>query len=209
MLKTSYVWTSREKLYIYIYVCVYVCVCVYILSTFIYIYICVCVYVCVCVWGRHFYPRLTTLQQGLSKTITDRIHHFKKGFINIFIEDLSPSLVVSRNLWLILFSKIWLFLNLVKHTSKNLCKSNDSKSALIFSVALVVVDFLSIFVMFRNIKVAEYIWDPCCHLVSETSSWFPLIGKVAFFKIHLHMFLYIHAWKQGQSIFKVCLHREY
>ncbi len=29
------------------------------------------------------------------------------------------SWVVSRNLWLILVNKIWLFLNLVKHTSKN------------------------------------------------------------------------------------------
>jgi hypothetical protein len=51
------------------------------------------------------------------------------------------SLVVSRNLWLILLSKFWLFLNLVKNTSKN---SKDFKSALISSLALVAVEFIAI-----------------------------------------------------------------
>ncbi len=47
------------------------------------------------------------------------------------------TLVVSSNLWLTILS-ILLFLNLVKHTLKN---SQDSKSVLIFSLALVVVEF--------------------------------------------------------------------
>jgi hypothetical protein len=51
------------------------------------------------------------------------------------------SLVFTRNLWQILLSKILLFLNLVKHASKN---SKDSKSVLSFSLALVVVEFLAI-----------------------------------------------------------------
>jgi hypothetical protein len=54
------------------------------------------------------------------------------------------SLVVSRNLWLILLGKIWLFLNLVKYTTKNYLNLKDSKSVLIFYVALVVVEFSAI-----------------------------------------------------------------
>ncbi len=52
-------------------------------------------------------------------------------------------LVVSRNMWLILFSKIGWFLYLAIQTKK-FCNSNDSKSVLIFSLALVVVNILAI-----------------------------------------------------------------
>ncbi len=61
------------------------------------------------------------------------------------------SVVVSRNLWLILKSKIWLILNLVKHTWKNFY---NSKSVLIFSLALL-VEFLAIlwfFLLYKSIK---------------------------------------------------------
>jgi hypothetical protein len=50
-------------------------------------------------------------------------------------------LVVERNLWLILLTKILLYPNLVKHSSKN---SKDSKSVLIFYLPLVVVELLAI-----------------------------------------------------------------
>ncbi len=52
------------------------------------------------------------------------------------------SLVVTKYLQLILFSKICLFLNLVKHIPESFWNSKDSKSALIFSVDLVVVELL-------------------------------------------------------------------
>jgi hypothetical protein len=54
------------------------------------------------------------------------------------------SLVVSRNLWLILLNKIGLFLNLLKHTSIFKYNSKDSKSVLIFPPALVVVELLAV-----------------------------------------------------------------
>ncbi len=41
--------------------------------------------------------------------------------------------VLSCHRYLILLSKMWLFLNLVKHTSKNFYNSKDSKSVLIFT----------------------------------------------------------------------------
>ncbi len=48
------------------------------------------------------------------------------------------SLVVTRNLWLILFSK-----NLVKHTSENFWSSKDSKYVCIFSLAIMVAELLT------------------------------------------------------------------
>ncbi len=65
------------------------------------------------------------------------------------------SLVVSRNLWLILFSKILLFFNLFKHTSKN---SKDSKSVLIFFSCFSSCWVFSNLVIFHKIKVAKHIW---------------------------------------------------
>jgi len=59
------------------------------------------------------------------------------------------SLVVTRNLWLILFMKIC-FLNFVKHTSNNFLNSTDSKSALIFSLASVVVELFAILRLFNK-----------------------------------------------------------
>jgi hypothetical protein len=63
------------------------------------------------------------------------------------------SLVVSRNLWLILLRKILLFFNLVKHFSKYLITLEYSKSSLIFSLALVVVELLVILEFFTRYKL--------------------------------------------------------
>jgi hypothetical protein len=49
-------------------------------------------------------------------------------------------LVVSKNQWLILLSKILLFLNSVKDTSNFIENSKDSQSVLIFSLALAAVE---------------------------------------------------------------------
>jgi hypothetical protein len=49
------------------------------------------------------------------------------------------------------------------------------KYVLIFSLALVVVEFLAIFVIFHKIKVAKHIWEPRCHLAAEIGNQFPLI----------------------------------
>ncbi len=54
------------------------------------------------------------------------------------------SLVVARYQKLNLSSKIWLLLNLVKPTSKNLKKSSDSKSALISLPAAVIVELFAV-----------------------------------------------------------------
>ncbi len=51
----------------------------------------------------------------------------------------------------------------------------DLKRVLIFSIALVVVEFLAIFGIFHKIKVAKHIWEPRCHLAAEIGSQFPLI----------------------------------
>ncbi len=85
------------------------------------------------------------------------------------------SLVVNRNLWLISFGKIWLFLIFVKHTSKivripYLCLFFSS-----FSTCWVFNNF----VIFHLINVAKHYSNPCCHLAAETGSWFVLI-KVRF-----------------------------
>ncbi len=55
------------------------------------------------------------------------------------------SLVVSRNLRLILLSEIWLFLNLVKHKPENYCAY--------FFVALVDVEFFAILWFFTKPKL--------------------------------------------------------
>ncbi len=60
------------------------------------------------------------------------------------------SLVVSRNLWLILLHKIWYFSSLVKYISKNFYNSTDFKSVLIFSLALVVAELLTILWLFAK-----------------------------------------------------------
>ena len=66
------------------------------------------------------------------------------------------SLVVSRNLWLILLNKILLILNLVKHTSK-IYNYKDFKSVQIVSVALVAVEFLAILWFFTKLKLQIYL----------------------------------------------------
>jgi hypothetical protein len=52
-------------------------------------------------------------------------------------------LVVKENQWLIIISKIFLFLKLVEHTSKNFKKSKDFKYEHICFIASVVVELLS------------------------------------------------------------------
>ncbi len=46
-----------------------------------------------------------------------------------------------------------------------------------FPSGLVALKLLAIFVIFRKIKVAKHIWNPCCHLTTETYSWFIQFSK--------------------------------
>jgi hypothetical protein len=62
--------------------------------------------------------------------------------------DLSPRTKLGCQLKFVDIFLIGLFLNLVKHTSKIFKNSKDSKYVLIFSLALVVVEFFSNFVIF-------------------------------------------------------------
>ncbi len=66
------------------------------------------------------------------------------------------SLSVSRNLWLILVSKIWLFLYLVKNTSKKFQNYKDSISVL-YSLALAIVELLAILWFFQNKSCKTYL----------------------------------------------------
>ncbi len=94
---------------------------------------------------------------------------------------------VARNRWLILFHKIWSLLNLVKHTSKFFWNSKDSKSALIYYIALVVVDLILKFVLFHYIKIVKHIWEPCCHLAAEKGSWYVPKPTNPRMKFHFHL----------------------
>ncbi len=75
-------------------------------------------------------------------------------------------LVFSRNLWLILLSKIWLLLNLAKPAkiSKILRNPNFSLFFSKFSGSKVISNFI----IFHWIKTVKHVWDPCCHLLVET-----------------------------------------
>ncbi len=84
-------------------------------------------------------------------------------------------MVVSRHLCLILLSKISLFIKLVRHTSKNYKNSTDSKYVLIIFSSFSGCWVFNYFVFFHWIKVSKHIWEPCCHLVAKTGSWFSLI----------------------------------
>ncbi len=79
-------------------------------------------------------------------------------------------LIFTGNLWLILLSVIWLLLNLVKHISKHLLKSKDSNFFTIYKGCWVIPNLCLL-----TKKVAKQIWDPCCHIVTESGSWFSLI----------------------------------
>jgi hypothetical protein len=48
----------------------------------------------------------------------------------------------------------------------------DSKSALIFNPVLVFVELLANLCFFQKLKIARYIWDPCCHLVSISPTFY-------------------------------------
>ncbi len=98
---------------------------------------------------------------------------FVKLIVSMRIFHALNSLVISRYLWLILLSKTLLLSNLVK--PKNSKILNIPKMCLIFSLALVVVEFLAILWFFKKINVVKHIWDRRCHLVAETGSRFPLI----------------------------------
>ncbi len=49
---------------------------------------------------------------------------------------------------------------------------------LIFSLASAVVELLAILHFLCHESCTTYLWDPCCHLVTETGSWFILIRLV-------------------------------
>ncbi len=91
------------------------------------------------------------------------------------------SVVVSRNLWLILKSKIWLILNLVKHTWKIF---NNSKSVLIFFfsfVSWVLSDFV-IFLLYKSIKTClRTMMTPGVNVTNIL--WAPLAPKTSRQKI--------------------------
>ncbi len=89
------------------------------------------------------------------------------------------SLFVSWNMWLILLSKIRLFFNLVKHPLKFFLNYKDSKSVLFLTIFYGCWVF-SNFAIFHKLKVAKLSRETCCHLVSETGSWFPLINHAKF-----------------------------
>ncbi len=76
------------------------------------------------------------------------------------------SLVVSRNLWLISVSNIWMCLYLVKHTSNKFLKLQGLQICANFFYSFSGCWVFRIFVIFHKIKVAKHIWEPCCHLVS-------------------------------------------
>ncbi len=89
---------------------------------------------------------------------------------------ISPSnLVVTINQWLILFCKIWLYLKLVKH-QKQYRIYGFQICAYIFS-GFSGCGVNSSFANFHFLKVAKYVWDPCCHLKAETGSRFSLQEK--------------------------------
>ncbi len=67
-----------------------------------------------------------------------------KDSVTISALQQGTSLVVTKNLWLILLSKVWLFSNLAEPATKNFYYSKDSKSVFIFSLALVVIELLAI-----------------------------------------------------------------
>ena len=51
----------------------------------------------------------------------------------------------------------------------------DSKLVLIFSSSFTGCRVISNALIFDDIKVAEHVWDPPCHLTAKTGSWFILI----------------------------------
>ena len=85
------------------------------------------------------------------------------------------SLVVSRNLWLLLLIKILLFLNLVQDTLKIYKILRISNLCLFFS-SFRGCSVISNFYDFSQIKVAKHFWGPCCHLATETGHWITLIA---------------------------------
>jgi hypothetical protein len=62
-------------------------------------------------------------------------------------------LFVTRNLWLVLLIKIWLFLKLVKHASKSFYNSKYSKYMFILPLALVVAELLVLLWFFTKYKL--------------------------------------------------------
>ncbi len=74
------------------------------------------------------------------------------------------------------WSKIWLFLHLIKYTSKISQILRTPNPYLLFFSSFSGCG-VSKFVMFHYIKVAKHIWEPCCHLEADTGSWSPLIVK--------------------------------
>ncbi len=79
------------------------------------------------------------------------------------------SLVVSRNLWLILLSKIWLFKfspRYIKNNSKIRRVQICANGFAIFNGCWA----FSNLVIFHWIKFAKHIWEPCYHLAADFPS---------------------------------------
>jgi hypothetical protein len=51
--------------------------------------------------------------------------------------------------------------------------------------------FISNFVIFHQIKVLKHIWDQCCHLMTETGSWYPLIANILYVPLHSISLFYL------------------
>jgi len=64
------------------------------------------------------------------------------------------------------------------------------------------------FVIFHQMKVAKHIWDPCCHLVTQSGSWFSLITVIVLsltpWAVQQHVSLWCQA-KISQPTFKSTL----
>jgi len=109
------------------------------------------------------------------------------------------SLVVSRNLWLILLSKIWLFFKFSQtHIKKN---SRDSKSAHIFPLALVVGEFLAALWFFTKLKLRNISGTHAATWWQKLGFWFPSLccstQGVSTASTVQAVTCYCHLWKKA------------
>ncbi len=80
--------------------------------------------------------------------------------------------VVVWNRWLILLFKIWYFFYFCRININKFLKFLEFQICAYFLSGLSVCWVISNFLIFQEIKVGKYIWDPWCHMVAETGSWF-------------------------------------
>ncbi len=80
--------------------------------------------------------------------------------------------IVTRNLWLIKLSKIWLCFEIKSNIHWKISKNfKDSKSVFILFSSFNGCWVIDNFVIFQKIKVSKHMFNPCCHLATETGSW--------------------------------------